>query len=79
MAEPGGICISLKVREEIRDNLSYELDDLGEVEVKNIRCGRFGSNSMTPVRYPPTNRQQEKHCLRDAANGSYPRSQPPWS
>ncbi len=36
MAEPGGICISHKVRDEIRDKLPYALEDLGEVEVKNI-------------------------------------------
>ena len=36
MAEPGGICISRKVRDEIRDKLPYALEDLGEVEVKNI-------------------------------------------
>ena len=36
IAEPGGICISRKVRDEIRDKLLYDLDDLGEQEVKNI-------------------------------------------
>ena len=36
MAEPGGICISRKVRDEIRDKLPHALTDLGEVEVKNI-------------------------------------------
>jgi len=36
MAEPGGICISGKVRDEIRDKPFYALTDLGEVEVKNI-------------------------------------------
>ena len=36
MAEPGGICITRKVRDEIRDKLPYALIDLGKVEVKNI-------------------------------------------
>src|ERR1700730_10558521 len=36
LAEPGGICISRTVREQIRDKLPYALDDLGEQSVKNI-------------------------------------------
>jgi len=36
MAEPGGICISRSVRDQIRDRLDHPLEDLGEVEVKNI-------------------------------------------
>ena len=36
IAEPGGICISRKVRDEIRDKLLYALEDLGEQEFKNI-------------------------------------------
>src|SRR5262249_44947646 len=36
LAEPGGIVISGTARDTVRDNLSYALDDLGEVEVKNI-------------------------------------------
>ena len=36
LAEPGGICISRAVRDQIRDKLDLILDDLGEVEVKNI-------------------------------------------
>ncbi len=35
-AEPGGICISRKVRDDIRDKLSLLLEDMGEVEVKNM-------------------------------------------
>ena len=35
-AEPGGICISRAVRDQIRDKLDLPLRDLGEVEVKNI-------------------------------------------
>ena len=36
LAEPGGICISRTVREQIRDKLPYPLEDLGEQSVKNI-------------------------------------------
>ena len=36
LADPGGICISRAARDQIRDKLNYGLEDLGEVEVKNI-------------------------------------------
>jgi adenylate cyclase len=37
LAEPGGICISGKVYEEVRNKLATAFEDLGEQEVKNIR------------------------------------------
>ena len=36
LAEPGGICISRSARDQVRDKLDVSLDDLGEIEVKNI-------------------------------------------
>ena len=36
LAEPGGICISRTVRDNVRDRMDINLEDLGEVEVKNI-------------------------------------------
>jgi TolB-like protein/class 3 adenylate cyclase/Flp pilus assembly protein TadD len=36
LAEPGGICISRVVRDQIRDKLAYAFEDLGEQSVKNI-------------------------------------------
>src|ERR1700720_3278229 len=36
LAEPGGICISRMVREQIRDKLTYPFEDMGEQSVKNI-------------------------------------------
>jgi adenylate cyclase len=36
LAEPGGICISRTVRDQIRDRLPYALEDKGEQSVKNI-------------------------------------------
>jgi adenylate cyclase len=36
LAEPGGICVSRVVREEVRDRLEIAFDDLGEQQVKNI-------------------------------------------
>jgi adenylate cyclase len=36
LAEPGGICISRAVRNQIRDKLPYAFEDMGEQIVKNI-------------------------------------------
>jgi adenylate cyclase len=36
LAEPGGICVSRTVRDQIRDKLTYPFEDLGEQRVKNI-------------------------------------------
>src|SRR5271165_6215690 len=36
IAEPGGVCVSGMVRDQIRDKLSYPLEDRGEQSVKNI-------------------------------------------
>ena len=36
LAEPGGVCISRTVRDQIRDKLLYVFDDMGERKVKNI-------------------------------------------
>ena len=36
LADPGGICISSRVREDAAGKLALEVDDLGEPELKNI-------------------------------------------
>jgi TolB-like protein len=36
LAEPGGICLSRVVRDQVRDSLDYVFEDLGEQQVKNI-------------------------------------------
>src|SRR5690348_10025245 len=36
LSDPGGICISRTVRDQIRDKLAYAFEDLGEQAVKNI-------------------------------------------
>ena len=71
-AEPGGICISRKVRDDIRDKLSYPLEDVGEVEVKNMARpvrvfrvdieetgGSIGAQTTAPAARPP--RRQRPH------------------
>jgi class 3 adenylate cyclase len=36
LAEPGGICVSRMVRDNVRDKLDYAFEDMGERSVKNI-------------------------------------------
>ena len=36
LAEPGGICVSRMVREQVRDKLALSFADIGEQQVKNI-------------------------------------------
>jgi adenylate cyclase len=36
LADPGGICVSRVVRDQVRDKLDFAFDDLGEQQVKNI-------------------------------------------
>jgi adenylate cyclase len=36
LAEPGGICVSRVVRDQVRDKLPYSFEDRGEQNVKNI-------------------------------------------
>ena len=36
LAEPGGICVSAKIQEELRGKSDPAFEDMGEVELKNI-------------------------------------------
>jgi adenylate cyclase len=36
LASIGGICLSRSARDQVRDRLDFQFDDLGEIEVKNI-------------------------------------------
>jgi adenylate cyclase len=56
LAKPGGICISRSVRDQVRDRLSIQLDDWGEIQVKNIsRPVRvFSVVSKTPTGTEPS-------------------------
>ena len=55
IAEPGGISLSGKVYEEVRDKLPYSFEDQGEKQVKNVarpvRVYRFQTDPMALV--PP--------------------------
>src|SRR5207237_2812622 len=52
LAEPGGICVSRVVRDQVRDKLDFAFDDTGDQQVKNIarpvRVYRVGPRSSGP-------------------------------
>ena len=52
LAEPGGICVSAKIHEELRGKGDHAFADMGEVELKNIarpvRAYRVGPGSGQP-------------------------------
>src|SRR5690349_7768150 len=55
LAEPGGICISRVVRDQVRDKLDFAFEDMGEQQVKNIarpmRVYRV-RDAATPIERP---------------------------
>jgi tetratricopeptide (TPR) repeat protein len=62
LADPGGICVSRVVRDQVLDKLSFAFDDLGAQDVKNIvrpvevyRVA-LGTEGATPVVRPPAQR-----------------------
>ena len=66
LAEPGGICVSRVVRDQVRDKLDYTFEHLGEQQVKNIArpvrvyrvraCTRRVAQMLEPERKPVRSR-----------------------
>ena len=65
LADPGGICISNSAYEQIRDRIDVGLEDMGEVEVKNIprpvRVYRVLLEGEAPAMMPPAGRRRLDH------------------
>jgi adenylate cyclase len=61
LAEPGGICVSRVVRDQVRDKLDYTFEDLGEQQVKNItrpvRAYRVRAGASHAAEVAPVSRQ----------------------
>jgi class 3 adenylate cyclase/TolB-like protein len=57
IAEPGGIYISRMVRDSVRDRMEIDLEDMGDVEVKNIarpvRVFRVATATVSTAGSPP--------------------------
>jgi adenylate cyclase len=56
LAEPGGICISRVVRDQIRDKLHHAFEDMGEQSVKNIArpVRAYALSAAAVAALPPT-------------------------
>src|SRR6185295_10245343 len=52
LAEPGGICVSRVVRDQVRDKLDFSFDDKGDQQVKKLygRCASIASERGQQVR-----------------------------
>jgi TolB-like protein/class 3 adenylate cyclase/Tfp pilus assembly protein PilF len=75
LAPPGGICVHRNVRDQVRDKLALDLEDLGEVEVKNIdRPVRafyivLNAKAQAVAAAPAERRQEQPSRLRQASVG----------
>ena len=67
LAEPGGICVSRVVHDEVRDKLDFAFDDMGEQKVKNI---------ARPMRVFAVPLERMCDAAPDAAVGSRPLALP---
>jgi class 3 adenylate cyclase len=63
LAEPGGICVSRVVRDQVRDKLDFTFEDLGEQLVKNI---------ARPVRATEWSRRSSPRSPASARSSSSP-------
>jgi class 3 adenylate cyclase/TolB-like protein len=64
LAETGGICISRVVRDQIRDKLPLQLEDLGEREVKNIARPVRGFGTVKPAKMMDNASENDFDCLK---------------
>jgi TolB-like protein/class 3 adenylate cyclase/Tfp pilus assembly protein PilF len=68
LAEPGGICVSRMVRDNVRDKLDYAFEDLGEHQVKNIaRPVRVYAPRLEALTTPPVSRAARISSVPQAA------------
>ncbi|MBV8089326.1 MAG: adenylate/guanylate cyclase domain-containing protein, partial [Alphaproteobacteria bacterium] len=78
LAQPGGICVSRMVRDQVRDKLDLSFEDMGEQQVKNIarpvRAYRVVTDAAARLAATPA--QGRRRRVRQGL--SQPAS-PPWS
>ena len=64
LCEPGGLCISRIVRNQVRDKLPYDFEDLGEQSVKNIaRPVRVDALGAAEIAATPLVPVQARHAV----------------
>jgi adenylate cyclase len=68
LAEPGGICVSRVVRDQVRDRFPYAFEDMGEQSVKNIaRPVRVFALRPEAIADLPATRYRSRRRIADAA------------
>ncbi len=78
LAEPGGICISRTVRDQIGDRLPYAFEDMGEQSVKNIArpVHAFAMSAAAVASLPEVATSAQPRCLAAAPAARCYRSEP---
>src|SRR5438477_2987035 len=64
LAEPGGICVSRVVRDQVRDKLAIPFEDMGEQQVKNIARPVRAYRALLAKRLLPSPSRQAALCRR---------------
>jgi adenylate cyclase len=78
LAEPGGLCISRSVHEQVRDKLPYRFEDCGKLELKNIArpIGVFALSAEALANLPEPDTEEDaqedaqEDSQDDAPNGA---------
>ena len=78
LAEPGGICISSRVREDASGKMALEVDDLGEPALKNIAAKiRVFRVRLSAAERPPLRRTRNTRIFARCSSAPARRGRPP--
>jgi adenylate cyclase len=67
LAKPGGICVRRTVRNQVRDKLSLDFEDMGEIPVKNIARPIRVFRILTEMEAPTPTKRSEWPWLKPVA------------
>jgi adenylate cyclase len=78
LSEPGGLCVSRSVHEQVRDKVSYRFEDKGKLDLKNIArpIGVFALSAEAVRTLAPPDDEEDDADEPSAATGGIPLSSP---